>query len=191
MICNNDIALVVLWNNNGNIADNAEAQPGDLLGYFGYGPNGYSFVTSSWLGNRLAAQISQLGYPEGLDSGDKQIRTDAAAIYVNWIPTNTKNIIWGSAQTGGSSGGPEIVNLGYPPVYGGVSEPQSPGTSNGQVIVGVTSWKYNDINQRILAASWFGINPQYPGSYAPYGSGNIPFLVRFICTHATYGSQCT
>jgi hypothetical protein len=55
----------------------------------------------------------------------------------------------------------------------------------------VTSGGYTDINIKVQGASWFGQNPQYPGSnYSGYGAGNIGFMNQFVCVTAGYGAQC-
>ena len=78
-------------------------------------------------------------------------RTDSADVY--YTSGNLRGQYWGSAQTGGSSGGPEIVNFGTHPVHNSGS---SPGAWFGQNVIGVTSWGYTDINIKVQGASWFG-----------------------------------
>lgn len=186
VVCNNDLALVVLYNNNQGSALNNMAKAGSVVGWYSYGWNGYSFVSSPYLGERTAAEITQLGYPLAIDSGQKMERTDTADVY--YTSGNLKGQYWGSAQTGGSSGGPEIVNFGTYPVHNSGS---SAGTSYVQAVVGVTSWGYTDTNIKVQGASWFGQNIQYPGaSYSGYGGGNIGFLNQFVCVTLGYGSQC-
>ena len=50
---------------------------------------------------KLAAEITQLGYPSQNYDGLKMIRTDSLG-----YQDAPNNVIIGSAQTGGSSGGP-------------------------------------------------------------------------------------
>lgn len=178
VVCNNDIAIVVLHSLNGKMA-------GNVLGWYSYGWNGYSFVTSSVFGNRLMAQITQLGYPVSHDAGFQMQRTDAAGVY--FASGNLKNAQIGSAQTGGSSGGPWLTNFGTPPSVSGVSR----GQQVVQAIVGVTSYQSSTFGFNRLGASWFGQNAQYPGSnYGGRGAGNIGFLVNYVCSQAAYTASC-
>ena len=69
------------------------------------------------------------------------IRTDSMAVYYQ-PKTNVKNFVWGSQQTGGSSGGPELTNFGRGPNH-------SSGAWRGyrrfrNILVGVTSWGYTN-----------------------------------------------
>lgn len=184
IVCSNDLAVVILWANNQALAVDNQARAGNVVGWYGYGWNGYSHVTSPYLGNRFAAQLTQLGYPQAVDSGVRQIRTDSAGVYSadsTGVTSGTlEQTTWGSAQTGGSSGGPELVNFGTPPVHNAGS---SEGTAAGQAVVGVTSWGFTNINVKVQGASHFGQNNQFPlASYGGYGAGNIGALVQAACT---------
>ncbi len=99
----NDLAVIAL-------NKNAKGQfVGDLVGYMGYGWNNYSFVSSSKTGYLRTAAVSTLGYPGLMDLGRIMQRTDG--------PTYTTSVckagqLWqGSNLTGGSSGGPWVVNF--------------------------------------------------------------------------------
>ena len=174
IVCNKDIALVAL-------DDNASGQQaGDLVGYYGYGWNNYSFSTpssafASEFGNSLFAAITQLGYPASHDSGLKmQINT----AYGSYVSQNDLENIWlGSAMTGGSSGGPWLVNFGEDAIganYGNASVRN--------IVVGVTSWGYTDGLTQLQGASTFGQNSEYPdASYGFRGAGNIGKLVYDAC----------
>lgn len=171
VVCNNDIALVALGNNSSG------QQAGNRVGWFGYGWNGYSFAVpasayQSVFGNKLFASITQLGYPGSFDSGLKmQINTGFGAFFGSG---NLKNIWLGSAMTGGSSGGPWLVNFGTNATGGSYGS-----ASNRNVVVGVTS--YGNSEQR-MGSSWFGQNVQYPNSaYGNRGAGNIGKLVYDAC----------
>jgi len=170
VVCNNDIATITL-----NTANGAHA--GNTVGWYAYGWNGYSYRASSFHGNVTTVQVSQLGYPLAFDSGYQMQRTDAAGWYFN--SGNLKNTLWGSAQTGGSSGGPELVNFGTVPAVGGGA---SLGSDTVQAVVGVTSYLYTTVGYNLLGASFFGQNAEYPGGdYGGNGAGNIGFLVRDTC----------
>lgn len=178
VVCNNDIAVIVLWPVGG-------VMPGNRLGWYRYGWNGYSFVTSPVFGNRHMAQISQLGYPVSHDGGYQMQRTDAAGVY--YTSGNLKNTQIGSAQTGGSSGGPWLVNLGTPPVVSGVSR----GNSVLQSVVGVTSYQSTTYGYNRLGSSWFGQNKEFPAAnYGGRGAGNIGYMVNYVCSKPAYATSC-
>ena len=74
------------------------------------------------------------------------------------------NTVWGSRQTGGSSGGPEAVNLG---IRSSLTTPVgSEGDPN--IVVGVTSWGYASATIKEQGAS-------------PFKSTNIVTLVTSVC----------
>jgi V8-like Glu-specific endopeptidase len=149
VICPDDVAVLLLSPQNG-------AYPGSKTGWFGYGYDGYGFNGASQV------LVNQLGYPVALDGGLLMQRNDSQG-YVD--PGNSNNTIIGSLMTGGSSGGPWLVNLGMPPVLSGVSF----GTgANHNVVVGVTSWGYTDTAVKQQGA-------------APFTSGNIFKLIQTEC----------
>jgi V8-like Glu-specific endopeptidase len=173
--CNNDIAIITIAAKNGVL-------PGTTVGWYSYGWNGYSYTTS--FGGASLASITQLGYPLAFDSGLMMERTDGVGSY--WTSGSLKNTVLGSAQTGGSSGGPWLVNFGAVPV---LSTAASAGNEpNPQVVVGVTSWGYTTVGQNTQGSSWFGQNTEYPlAAYADShgvgrGAGNIGLLVADSCT---------
>jgi hypothetical protein len=177
VVCNNDIALIALSNNSAN------KQAGDLVGFYNYGWNGYSYAVPAAayqgvFGNKLFASITQLGYPASHDSGlVLQINTAYGAFLGSG---NLKNTWLGSAMTGGSSGGPWLVNIGVN-ANGGVY-----GSSNiRNVVVGVTS--YGNGDQR-MGSSWFGQNVEFPNAaYGSRGAGNIGALVYDACDNPSFG----
>lgn len=86
-------------------------------------------------------------------------------------------------MTGGSSGGPWIVNFG-------TNAALTSGTTYGQqanrnVIVGVTSWGYDGDTVKQQGVSAFAQNQEYPnaayGTSPNRGAGNIGFLVNQAC----------
>lgn len=182
----NDLAVIAL-------AKNASGQfIGDIVGWMAYGWNNYSFVTSSKTGNLHTAAVSTLGYPALMDSGRIMQRTDG--------PTYTTSVcsagqLWqGSNLTGGSSGGPWVVNFsGRNPVLSGGAVAGSASTI---AVVGVTSWGSADPNTpKDNYSSQFRQNTRYPNSsYGVYGAGNIASLLNTLCSAAapgggTYASQ--
>jgi hypothetical protein len=64
IVCNNDIATVT-------VAPKAGVYAGTLLGTYGYGWNGFSYIASASFANLTVALITQLGYPEASVAGDQ------------------------------------------------------------------------------------------------------------------------
>jgi len=97
-------------------------------------------------------------------------RTDSQGFVSSTMSGNT---VWGSRQTGGSSGGPELVNLGKAATLSGVSYGVYPSYN---IVVGVTSWGYTNLAVKQQGAS-------------PFLSTNIPVLVTAGCA-APYAAAC-
>lgn len=155
VVCRNDVAVITLKRSGGSYV-------GARTGYFGYGVNGYGYNGAN------QALISQLGYPVALDAGALMQRTDSQGFV---SAADAGNTIIGSLQTGGSSGGPWLVNLGVAPVLSGTT----PGNeANRNVVVNVTSWGYTDTGVKQQGAS-------------PFTTGNIARLVNAACA-ATPGA---
>lgn len=172
VVCNNDIATIVLNRRAG-------IRAGDRVGWYNWGWNGYSYVNSTFFG-RTVVNITQLGYPVAFDGGQQMIRTDAAGWY--HVDGNLLNTQIGSAQTGGSSGGPWLVNFGTVPT---VSSSASLGQATvPQVIVGVTSYgRTSQIGFNRQGASFFGQNNEFPDAdYGGWGAGNIGKILLDTCT---------
>lgn len=145
VVCTNDVAVLVL-----------NTKLGTSTGYLGYGTGGYSYVSNQ-------ALITQLGYPVALDNAALQQRTDSQG-YVSTSMSN--NTVIGSLMTGGSSGGPWVVNLGMQPTLNGTTFGLAP---NRNVVVGVTSWGYTSTAVKQQGAS-------------PFTSANIGALITSACT---------
>jgi V8-like Glu-specific endopeptidase len=151
VVCRDDVAVITL-----NTQGSPAYYPGKNTGWYGYGYNGYGFTSNK------EAQITQLGYPASHDQGKLMQRTDSLGF--TYAPA-VNNTIIGSRQTGGSSGGPWLVNLGIPAVLVGT------GYGSGAVyntVVGTTSW------QNTTAAKYLGASP--------FLSTNIHALVTAACT---------
>lgn len=92
------------------------------------------------------------------------IRTDSLGYTITdaeWF----NNIQIGSRMTGGSSGGPWIINFGIDPI----ATPDAPGLgAKKNVVVAVTSWGYVSPSPKVQGAS-------------PFTSGNIVPLVNTFC----------
>lgn len=182
VVCNNDIAILAMAPLNGQL-------PGNVVGTYAYGWNGYSYVRS--FGGAQLSQLTQLGYPVAFDGGLKMERNNGIGAY--WAPVaNLKNTLQGSALTGGSSGGPWLVNFGARPSVN-AAQASLGNANNSNVVVGVTSWGYTQVGSNTQGASWFGQNLQFPNaSYTDHGinrgAGNIGALVAAACT--LYFSRC-
>jgi hypothetical protein len=150
VVCSDDVAVITLNAQNGSYA-------GHYAGWFAYGWNGYSYNSSS------QALITQLGYPVALDAGMLMQRNDSQGFVSTSLSDNT---IIGSLMTGGSSGGPWLVNFGTPPFLFGINFGLA-ATHN--VVVGVTSWGYTDTSVKQMGAS-------------PFTSSNIVVLVDAACS---------
>ncbi|MFZ1427927.1 MAG: hypothetical protein WAS21_14275, partial [Geminicoccaceae bacterium] len=149
VVCQNDVAVITLKAQGGTY-------PATETGYLGVGLDGYSYNGSGQV------LISQLGYPLALDSGALMERTDSQGFT---SATMSNNTIIGSLQTGGSSGGPWVVNLGIAPTLAGTSF----GTdASHNIVVGVTSWGYLSTAVKQLGASRFT-------------KSNVPVLLKAAC----------
>lgn len=158
VVCENDVAILVMKRN----AD--FKYPGQLVGWYGIAWDGYGFTPSG------EAQVTQLGYPSGLDSGRQMIRNDSRATIDNGSAYNT---LIGSPMDAGSSGGPWVINLGVPPAYA-----RSEGyESDPNMLIGVTSWGYTDDEM------W-----DEQGA-SPFLSSNVQELLAAAC--ADYPSACS
>jgi len=169
----NDLAVIAIKPQNG-------MHIGDVVGAMSYGWNNYSFVTSRKTGRLHTAAVSTLGYPFLMDRGKIMQRTDG--------PTYTTTVcsagqLWqGSNLTGGSSGGPFVVN------FAGQNAALSGGARKGKksrmAVIGVTSWGSSDPNTpKDNYSSQFRQNTAYPDAdYGGYGGGNIGALINTLCS---------
>jgi V8-like Glu-specific endopeptidase len=149
IVCRNDVAVI-------RLAPQSGAFPGTKTGWLGYGWNGLGFTADN------LALVSQLGYPVSHDRGLMMHRTDSQAFVAG--TSLAGNTIWGSRQTGGSSGGPAIKNLG---IRGSLTTPTG-SESDANLVVGVTSWGYVSSSAKQQGAS-------------PFLSTNIVPLVNAAC----------
>ena len=158
VICDNDVAVLVM-------TPQAGKNVGDSTGWYGFGYGGFGFT--SFL-NNTSALMTQIGYPVSLDSGVIQERNESLA-YTN--SNGSYQQLIGSLMTGGSSGGPWLVNYGVNP---NISAPNTQGQNwtASPVVTGVTSWGYNDSNIKEQGASIFT-------------STNILSLYNMACTNTS------
>lgn len=179
IVCNNDVAVVLLRKNSANQYPWGVSQ----IYYYSYGWNGYGFRPEGSSGTRRG-QITQLGYPGGLDSGRLMQRNDSQGQYLGTgTGASPLNILMGSRMDGGSSGGPWLVNFGTTPTASGAPVGAAPVFN---VVQGTSSWGYTDTSIKIVGASSFAQNPQFPNaSYiaggSNYGAGNIGALMSSVC----------
>lgn len=180
---NNDVAVILLNKNSEN------RFIGDVVSWFAYSWNNYSFVSSSKTGNLSVAAVTTLGYPFIQDGGNIMQRTDGPT-----YPTtvcDARQLWQGSNFGGGASGGPWVVNFsGRNPVLGGGAVP---GAASVIAVVGVTSWGSADPNTpKDNYSSQFGQNRAYPNAaYGIYGAGNIGSMMNTLCTHRPGGGNLT
>jgi len=148
VICPDDVAVLILN------PDGSGTFAGSYTGWYGYGYNGYGFVSNS-------TQITQIGYPSCLDNGQLMERNDSRGFVSNY----SSNTIIGSLMAGGSSGGPWLNNFGIrPTLTGGVN-----GTApDPNIVVGVTSWV--STNPYVLQEG-----------ASPFTSNNIANLITSAC----------
>lgn len=137
VVCTDDVAVIQL-------ASQRETYAGTYTGYYGYGWNGWGFTPNG------LTQITQIGYPAGLDNAALMERNDS---YGYKAATLSNNTIIGSNMNGGSSGGPWVVNFGY------ASLPLTGETAGNyslpNIIMGVTSWGYTNFDVKEQGASAF------------------------------------
>lgn len=187
IVCNNDVAVVLLKKNSAGRYPFAVPQ----INRYGYGWNGYGFRAEGSSGIRRG-QITQLGYPGGLDNGRLMQRNDSQAQYLGTgTGSSPRNLVFGSRMDGGSSGGPQLVNFGTRPAATG-----APVGANAaiNIVQSTTSWGYTSSSIKIQGSSTFAQNPQFPlSAYIAagrnYGAGNIGSLMASVCGPAGSNGQ--
>ncbi len=146
VVCDDDVAIITLAPKQ-DPETGATYYAGHNTGWFGYGWGDFGFANTP-IGPM--AQITQLGYPVALDRGERMQRTDSMGVRdVN----SAGNHVIGSLQTGGSSGGPWLLNFGsMPKLEAGIAKGYD-ATPN--TVVGVTSWGWIDSRVKQQGASAF------------------------------------
>mmetsp|Transcript_38889 Transcript_38889/g.62992 ORF Transcript_38889/g.62992 Transcript_38889/m.62992 type:complete len:169 (+) Transcript_38889:3-509(+) len=128
-----DIAVVELFPNS------AGQRAGDIAGYFGFcATNCASFFSAT------GQQMIQLGYPAGYEAARRMTRSNKQVV------RTATDYRGGSGMNGGSSGGPWIVNFGYP----------APADTTGNlglysarnIIFAVTSWGFTNAAVKVQGA---------------------------------------
>ncbi|WP_290541503.1 hypothetical protein [Aestuariivirga sp.] len=171
---NNDLAVFI-------VSKSGDLFIGDVVGWMTYGWNNYSFTRSAKTKSLWTAAVTTLGYPGLMDGGLIMQRADGPTFL-----TTVRGALqmWqGNNFTGGSSGGPWVVNFGYRAanLLGGAV----PGTASAlNVVIGVTSWGSADPNAiKDNYSSQFAQNKEFPSNnYGGYGGGNIGALLQSLCS---------
>lgn len=173
VVCENDLAVIVMEPLDGQLI-------GDVVGQYrvltySHGVEDQDFSLAS-LADQELVQITQLGYPALFYDGDKMIRTDSLGF--RDVPNN---VALGSNQTGGSSGGPWLMNFGMETSFSGDAQPDDD-LSN--VVVATTSWGYRGASAgtKIQGASRFAKNSVFTRK------SNIATLIDAAC--ADYPWAC-
>ena len=178
VVCNNDLATIVLNLQNGVTA------AARLGGSYGYGWNGFGSIASPAFGSATVSDITQLGYPGAFDSGFQMQRNNSFGKTIISTGSNgrkLKQTQLGSALTGGSSGGPWLVNFGTKPNID-KTEASLGSASDLNTVVGVTSWGLTAVGANVQGSSFFGQNAEFPlADYGGRGAGNIGFMVNDTC----------
>lgn len=149
VVCENDVAVIVMEPKDGKLIGDVVGQYRVLTYSEGLEEEDFSLAE---VGDQSMVQITQLGYPALYYDGDKMIRTDSLGF--RDIPNN---VAVGSNQTGGSSGGPWLLNFGVDTSFTGDAKPNDD-LSN--VVVATTSWGYRGASagNKIQGASRFAKN---------------------------------
>jgi V8-like Glu-specific endopeptidase len=157
IVCENDVAVIVVEQNDG-------AFIGDVVGMYDFKDGDYGYPI--FLGQK-AAEFTQLGYPSENFDGDKMIRTDSLG-YQD-VPNN---VVIGSNQTGGSSGGPWIQNFGTE-----TTDFTGPKPTNDEAnqVTATTSWGFTSGVVKVQGASRFATNTTFTVK------SNIQTLVDDAC----------
>lgn len=166
VVCENDVAVIVMEPKEGKLIGDVVGQYRVLTYSDGLDEEDFSLAT---VGGKQMLQITQLGYPALFYDGDKMIRTDSLG-----FRDTPNNVAVGSNQTGGSSGGPWLLNFGVDTSFSGDAEPND-NVSN--VVVATTSWGYRGASagNMIQGASRFAKNSVFTVK------SNVATLIEAAC----------
>ena len=158
VVCENDVAVIVVEPaTDGKLI-------GDVTGMYDFkdGDFGYPLFLSE-----KATQMTQLGYPSDNFDGDKMVRTDSLG-----YQDDPNNVVIGSNQTGGSSGGPWLQNFGTETAdFTGTP----PNDVDPNQVTATTSWGFIADTVKIQGASRFATNTAFTIK------SNIQTLVEAAC----------
>jgi hypothetical protein len=146
IVCANDLAIIVVDQKDGksisDVVGKFNLAPADLDHEFGYVP----------FFGQAATQLTQLGYPSQSFDGVRMIRTDSLG-----YQADPNNVIIGSNQTAGSSGGGWYGNFGSTTSYTG----ERPTDDQINTVTSVTSWGYTSESVKVQGGSRFAKNKIY------------------------------
>lgn len=162
VVCRNDVALIRL-----SLLSGWSRYVGSTTGWYGVGWDGYGFNTAA----TNLTQVTQLGYPSCLDSGQLMERNDSYG-YRNAAQVDNTTI--GSLMCGGSSGGPWLVNFGVRPTKTGTADGSAAAENT---VIGVTSWGHTNAAVKQQGASRFT-------------SGNVSSLLNTVCPASSTATYC-
>ena len=158
VVCENDVAVLVVEEND------AGEFIGDVTGIYDFKDGDYGYPI--FLGEK-ATEFTQLGYPSKNFDGDKMVRTDSLG-----YQDDPNNVVIGSNQTGGSSGGPWLQNFGTETIdFTGTP----PNDADPNQVTGTTSWGFIADTFKVQGASRFAKNTTFTVE------SNIQTLVDAAC----------
>jgi len=167
VVNNYDVGVIVMKKRT-NPNTGTDMYPGERTGWYGYGWNGWGYTDG--LNDGSKTLIHQLGYPVSHDHGWQMQANDSEGTKETQF--GAMSIMIGSRETGGSSGGPWLVNYGQIASLSGTAVGTYPDSNR---VVAVTSW------------GWNSDDPKEQGA-TPFTDGNIVPLVDAACTN--YPSNC-
>ena len=167
VVNNYDVGVIVM-KKRPNPNTGTDMFPGERTGWFGYGWNGYGYTDG--LNDGSKTLIHQLGYPVSHDHGWQMQANDSQGEKMTQF--GAMAIMIGSRETGGSSGGPWLINYGQTASLSGTSVGTASATNT---VVAVTSW------------GWVSNDPKEQGA-TPFTDSNIVPLVDYACTN--YPANC-
>jgi hypothetical protein len=157
IVCENDLAVLVMD------TDEHGRYIGDRLCAYGYKWDDWGYADFL---DETATQLTELGYPVAFDKGYRMIRTDSLG-----VQDSPSQVVIGSDQTGGSSGGPWLMNFGVDPE----STSPTPLFNDANQVVAVTSWGYVNKTIKVQGASRFARNTTFTTR------SNIETIVDYMC----------
>ncbi|WP_052746182.1 trypsin-like serine peptidase [Sulfurovum lithotrophicum] len=167
VVNNYDVGVIVMKKRT-NPNTGTDMFPGERTGWYGYGYNGWGYTDG--LNDGSLTLIHQLGYPVSHDNGWQMQANDSQGEKTTQF--GAMAIMIGSRETGGSSGGPWLVNYGEIASLSGTTAGTYP---TNDVVVAVTSW------------GWTSSDPKEQGA-TPFTDGNIVPLLDTVCTN--YPTNC-
>jgi V8-like Glu-specific endopeptidase len=158
VVCENDVAVIVVEPaTDGKLI-------GDVSGMYDFKDGEFGYPI--FLGEK-ATEFTQLGYPSANYDGDKMVRTDSLG-----YQDDPNNVVIGSNQTGGSSGGPWLQNFGTETDDFTGTKPTD---ADPNQVTATTSWGFTLGTIKVQGASRFATNTAFTIK------SNIETLVEAAC----------